>query len=690
MGSTVTQSRILSTELPDNKFRAFLCRHSKAERRGHLPANFPRNPRKTIYHFFRAYNRPIYFSDAFYMPSLCWRGLRLQSEGNRPELRWAIGILVFERHGCSSNYDWAAPDPAPGNPGRPGRFLGLIQLNPEVVLPAKGRPVNDNPEVCIGEAHVVLPSAYRRGNWHACQHVAGTEYGLPGFFAISGLFRTVSPIECTYYAAHSALMMLSDRLQCQPLGTLDIVKHLLDSVRAGSEEMRSNPGLFHAFQEKLQVIHLTPDDTFWKNLWKIIPENFHTVFDLIASAISHDPRLDASGRTSIVSANNTGFSSLPDGFSSSIFNAGAVTEVIHCPEFVGDSTEDGNGEFDWFRHPAVAQEFWERLVDYLSDGFPVVVAAAGDQLPEYKEIVDGIVHDLTEEKDGNGGLQKGYSEADVRDAPHAFLVYGYHLTQPNDYNQERLLGQRLDSPRVTRLQHVDKFLITDLAWSPLIEVAATNLLRAAIRKRFSQNKFNENMIQFLVVLPKGVRLSLGKARQWAMQVLRSGVWTRPVPKDLAPAATAFDENPLPLLPTEHRQFYLTRAALYEKQTTWYRFCKAIDDKCAKKMFSRRLGLDGDSGSAPVRSRHDRSDHVWAVEFHPVANRDGHPGPFSTEKPLPGDRQSEPYMIVLLDAGFPDREPEMGPIAVILPHSEIILVGEEQTEYHFTWESVCRV
>lgn len=720
----------LAGMLPENKYRALLGEYSNVEGMGLLRWDMASEHRAAIYTFFGPYHRPLWFSELFYMPSLCWRGLRMQTAQDAPELRWAVALLVFERQGCTRQFPWqlSGPEPPkaeaasgltgevilgggltceerqrryPGDPGRPGRFIGLVHLNPEV-LRHQARATSRKRLGCITEAHLGLPNAVRRGNWHVCQNVAGTAYGMPGFQAVSALFSssaTPSWVGCAFYAVQSALMMLSDRIGCRPLGTLDLVRHTLAAVCA---EMTAETGqLSTDDRERLAKIQhqlQSPSREKWSEHGAL--EEVGSVFDLLAKGVRHDPW----------SARQCSDGNLPPSVGADLFDAEAFTETISF----SIQAERDIASVEWAEDAAGAQEFWERLVDYLSDGFPVVLAAEGKRLPEYQKLKRSLKANLR----GCGCTpDEGKPDTAEQEAPppHAFFVYGFHLTQPNDLSADERMGAA--GAVVTRFQQVDKFLLSDLAWFPLIEVGAPYLFRSALSKPSdSPGSDLRYALRFMVILPKGVARSLGDARKRALGEVVGLLNSKDGDKLPDAIQRAFAESSEPRHAADHSKHYLLRAALYEKQAAWYRFERALgkgerealgqggerDREALWKALSLPDGEGADAGPARARQfwRGRPSRHVWALEFHPVHADNAH-GPFSAQDPLPGDQQSCPYLVVLLDGGESQRSATWDAVAVILPRAAreggtgLIRIGaqpaEEGVEFRrFDWEEVYRV
>ncbi|MBN2452117.1 MAG: hypothetical protein JXR77_17145 [Lentisphaeria bacterium] len=476
-------------KLPNDDHRIYLLRHPNSD--GLLPHWVTPEVRIGLRYLLIGHCRPIWWSAAFYMPSLAWRSEHPRSGQDGVLPRWAVGILVCEREGADPGFPcWEASGGTRGldgfgqplDPGRPSRFLGLVQLDPSI-LPTLGTRDVPSSDQLVVEAHLKVPRFARRGVWHAVENNAGRHYALSPFRGMSLFFQRGLWADCAFVACRSAIMITQHSVGGRPYGVAELVGNLIAAflmlpvVRGLSLWKRLVYG--RALQRWLETraSEGTPPKAFGRLVRGLIRRDpaFPSVIELIAMAL----RLQRSGEPGC-----GGTDTVP-----ADFNCSAVLESL--PSY-GDHLSDGERE-------SMRQVFF----DYVSAGFPVVCPVAPKELPEYEALVQSRLAEFRRE----AGLEppspcQAVGGGDSED--HAFLLLGYHLARPCE----------VPAGVATYGRSVDGFVVSDLTYTQWLNVDPDRFCDATARStRLGRGDERKLVRQFLVVVPKGVLLSAWDARE---------------------------------------------------------------------------------------------------------------------------------------------------------------------------------
>ena len=246
---------------PPSDYRVYLA--EQFEPGGLLPDELRGEHVGYLQAFLSNHPSQYWWSKAFYMPSLSWRSELLSApvpvlsnsgaaKSSSPltrlgagRRRWSVAFLLFERDGADPRFDqWAQgldratracrpplSDPSgpsrgansrefwggahPCQTGRPGRPLGIVQLDPSLAFVKPDEPLRFT-AASVVEVHLNLPAYARRGHWHIVQNIAGPQYGVTPFSGISLFFQRGARFDCGFVAVQSALMITAQRLGYLP------------------------------------------------------------------------------------------------------------------------------------------------------------------------------------------------------------------------------------------------------------------------------------------------------------------------------------------------------------------------------------------------------------------------------------------------------------------------------------------
>jgi hypothetical protein len=180
--------------------------------------------------------------------------------------------------------------------------------------------------------------------------------------------------------------------------------------------------------------------------------------------------------------------------------AGAILEMISVRALgraaSAPATEGSEGASDVKRRPVV-KEAWRCMMDYLSNGIPLIVE---EVLGPSGEAVDGALE----------SVEDAAGEGDER--AHAILVNGMRLLDdPEDGVLEWISAE--ERPRVDYAELPGRFVIHDIFDGPFTERVAPLLLNSAWVD--DPEKPENSGISFLAVAPRHAHLSISQVRGMA-------------------------------------------------------------------------------------------------------------------------------------------------------------------------------
>lgn len=522
------------------------------EPHGALPGWLEDAIRINLRFLLQAHASQLWFSRPFWMPSLGWRSEHPRhphppartAGSQRPDRhnygsaaddptqwRWAVALLVCERQGVEPCFTWWSKDPYPtqdADPdatdgvGRPARYLGFLLFDPEVFFWPGNSRNSTLPKVV--EAHLNSPTCAHRGAWHVIENICGIHYGLSPFRGTSLFFQRGHGRDCVLVACMSSLLITRQRIGGRPLGINELIGNAVNVV-LHHPVIADLPGT-HRRLAGIEVQHYfeqwdSGKDDLEARLRRIVDQG-------IAAAGDREPDLNARfqrhglwGTFEIVSlALRSGFDpsdicNAPSGLRErppsrgsgdglTDFNCSAVVEFVRAQL---DGAPPGGPQNDLTQEPVKSL-----LVDYLSDGYPVVARVDPGKLQEYQWLMRRKSEDLK-------AVGVPPIEGQVGNGEHAFLILGYHWARPCEVEaNERLPGNSADA-----------FVVSDLCHTHLLNVDA-NAFCKALTQRFERRTVgdgapslsSDSFVELFVILPKGVRLSAGEARK----CFRSFFWGR--------------------------------------------------------------------------------------------------------------------------------------------------------------------
>ncbi len=417
--------------------------------------------------------------------------------------------------------------PSPGEAGRPGRHLGFVQFDPTVLQEGglAGEDEQEDDGFGLIEAHLKTPTFAARGAWHVVVNLCGVQYGLPPFRGTSLFFQRGMKDDCGLVACQSALMITQLRVGGKPKGINDLMGGLIHELLLSPQVRKLPPGrqrdLARAVQRKLET--RKPSSSFpaeslnqliTKKLGLSGGETFdRSLFDLIAGALSRDR---------------------DEGSHMSDFGCSAVSETVPCDEIIRSVLLKNDPE----RWPEGSHETVRQvLTDYLNDGYPIVARVRHDELPEYRALMTEA-RMMKKEAEGEPKKKPGEEApsaeepAPVQEDHHAFLILGFHWARSSERNVGRAataLAQegvsRTDGPNESEAntagRTVDAFVVSDLSHTHLLTVGARHLCdaMAVAGTGMEEQVDSKRESEFLIVLPKGVKLGAFGARFLSLEFL---------------------------------------------------------------------------------------------------------------------------------------------------------------------------